>query len=220
LQLSYFTFIKRYFALELCAGSLDQLFLPDKDTRKYGGNIPGPEEVIPLAKGLAYIHSKDLIHGAIKPENVLISFATKSEGVTLKWADFGLRKSAKDLEALDTLFKLSLRQWIRSEDKNIEGDLWSAACVLFYFLTGGSHPFTEPDFDTPTNLSSIILKVLYLRHNYYYYYYYLELPFNHFALRAIRRMLTDKSSLDECIKLMEKNLENIKVYNLIFNILF
>jgi serine/threonine protein kinase len=48
-----------------------------------------------LAEGLGYIHSKNLIHQDINPENVLISVDSKGK-ITMKLADFGLSKSVNE----------------------------------------------------------------------------------------------------------------------------
>ena len=48
-----------------------------------------------LAEGLGYIHSKNLIHQDIKPQNVLISVDSKGK-ITMKLADFGLSKSVNE----------------------------------------------------------------------------------------------------------------------------
>ncbi len=143
--------------MELCAGSLDQLFLPDDDPKKYKGP-PLPRQMkvlLQLAEGLAYIHSKGLVHRDIKPENVLISI--KSEPVTLKWADFGLTKETDEDGFYEmsgqkgTLYWMAPEIWtfiIRgrasttgSNKFTCASDVFSAGCLFFSFLTGGVHPF-------------------------------------------------------------------------------
>ncbi|KAK4014954.1 hypothetical protein OUZ56_027466 [Daphnia magna] len=85
----------RYYALELCVASLDHLFLKTYDEKKYNGPMPHHIEVIQqLASGLEHIHSKDLVHGDIRPENVLISVGSAGpDEITIKWADFGLNRN-------------------------------------------------------------------------------------------------------------------------------
>ena len=76
--------------MELCAASLDQCYLPDKDIKKYKGALPSDEQVLlQMAEGLNYIHSMNLVHRDIKPENILISM---SKPVLIKLADFSLCK--------------------------------------------------------------------------------------------------------------------------------
>lgn len=89
----------KYYALELCAASLDQLFRPEGDPKKYRGPMPPYDLIVllQLASGLQYIHGSGLIHGDIRPENVLISTGTAGsrQRVLLKWADFGLYRRNK-----------------------------------------------------------------------------------------------------------------------------
>ncbi|XP_059351755.1 uncharacterized protein LOC130694039 [Daphnia carinata] len=87
-----------YYALELCAASLDQLFLEEDDPKKYNGCIPRQVEVFhQLAKGLEYIHSMKLIHRDIKPENILITqMPGEYEEIIIQWADFGLSKKVTE----------------------------------------------------------------------------------------------------------------------------
>ena len=52
---------------------MDQLFLEDGNPRKFSGQMPTEKVVLlQLANGLNYIHSKNLVHRDIRPENVHI----------------------------------------------------------------------------------------------------------------------------------------------------
>jgi serine/threonine protein kinase len=84
--------------LELCAASLDQIFLDANHSRKYNGpNLPHHFTVfLQLAEGLEYIHSENLIHRDIKPGNVLIYVDPNTRQITMKLADFGLSKSVNE----------------------------------------------------------------------------------------------------------------------------
>ncbi len=64
------------------------MFLPDEDPKKYrGARLPSDFDVLSqLAKGLAYIHSQQIIHRDIKPSNVLISVDSNELNVTMKWS--------------------------------------------------------------------------------------------------------------------------------------
>ena len=73
-----------YIVMEYCSfGSLDEMVF----------NIPNTEKNIweiikQLANALSHLHSKEIIHGDIKPENVLLSKEGHSRA-NLKLADFG-----------------------------------------------------------------------------------------------------------------------------------
>ncbi|KAK4011305.1 hypothetical protein OUZ56_020422 [Daphnia magna] len=87
-----------FYKLEPCVASLDQLFLDPNDPKKYIGPMPHHiDALLQLALGLEHIHSKNLVHGDIQPENVLISVesAGKDE-TTLKWAKFELTRNVSE----------------------------------------------------------------------------------------------------------------------------
>ncbi|XP_045028755.1 RGS domain-containing serine/threonine-protein kinase A isoform X2 [Daphnia magna] len=80
-----------YYAFERCDASLAQLFLKSDDPKKYNGPMPHHiDALLQLASGLEHIHSKNLVHGDIQPENVLISVGSAGKDeTTLKWANVG-----------------------------------------------------------------------------------------------------------------------------------
>ena len=158
----------KYFALELCAASLDQLFLSDQDPKKYRGAMPPYDLIVilQLAIGLEYIHSKELIHGDVRPENVLISTGTAGsrQRVLLKWADFGLCRADETNdkwkksnwvapEMIDQVEKESRRPIHRLTGRTdtTKSDIFSEGCVFFYFLMGGIHPF-GPHWEITSNI--------------------------------------------------------------------
>lgn len=142
--------------MELCNASLDMFFLPDGDRRKYGGPMPTNEELfLQLASGLQYIHDKKLVHGSIKPSNVLV------KGVNIKLADFGLsRLQFNDGQMSSTAVDgfQNACYWLPPElnesrlasdidyadlHQHIteKSDIFAAGCVYFYFLSKGKHLF-------------------------------------------------------------------------------
>ena len=90
----------RYFVLEYCVATLADVF-PSKPGQlaKYNGpELKPPLDflMLPLAKGLEYIHSMQLIHRDIKPENVLLWLDPSGKEVITKWADFGLCRKVNE----------------------------------------------------------------------------------------------------------------------------
>ena len=157
----------KYHALELCAASLDQLFLSDKDPKKYRGAMPPYDLIVllQLATGLEYIHLNDLGHGDVRPENVLISTGTAGsrQRVLMKWADFGLCRTDENgkwkrsnwvapelIEQLDEDSRHPAGKR-RTRIATFESDIFSEGCVFFYFLLGGIHPF-GPHWEITSNI--------------------------------------------------------------------
>jgi serine/threonine protein kinase len=85
----------RHYAMELCAASLDELFLNEKEQKKFLVPMPPETKVfLQLAEGLQYIHEKSLIHRDIKPQNVLIHVKLSD-----KWFPPVILKLMDDTEA-------------------------------------------------------------------------------------------------------------------------
>ncbi|KAK4014944.1 hypothetical protein OUZ56_027456 [Daphnia magna] len=140
----------RYYALELCVASLDHLFLKTDDEKKYNGPMPHHIKVIQqLASGLEHIHSKDLVHGDIRPENVLISVGSAGpDEITIKWADFGLNRN---VDVQGTAIKSEARgknAWLAPEllklsgTKNhgtAKGDIFAQGLVFGSLFLNGEH---------------------------------------------------------------------------------
>lgn len=163
--------------MELCDASLNQVFLPSDDPKKYRGpNLPYYLVVlIQLATGLEYIHSQNLIHGDIKPENVLISVNSFNKMVTMKWTDFGfLRLLVSDNGTYQTNKLEGIKNWLAPELLNIidkleredthekeilleatvKSDTFAMGLVFAYFLKDGKHPYGSTKSEIQQNLRS------------------------------------------------------------------
>lgn len=147
----------RYLVFELCDASLEKLI-----SKEYTGSLPTKEQVIfQLASGLHHIHSKNIVHGNIKPEKILISY---SKPMQLKWIVTDLNRTTNGIGSL--MWKDTKRwKWVApeviaaiekatddSECPSIKSDVFSAGCVFFYYVTRGVHPFGKSDSKIYTNI--------------------------------------------------------------------
>ena len=142
--------------MELCAASLDHVFLPDGDFMKYIGPMPSDvDAMLQIAQGLHYIHRQKLVHRDIKPANMLISITTPP---VMKISDFGLCRQLSSQGSLPLSVPKGNTLWMAPEILkltnsftqatisprdccSIEGDIFASGCVFFYLLTKGLHPF-------------------------------------------------------------------------------
>ena len=89
--------------------------------------------LIPIARALAALHSVEVIHRDVKPDNILIN----QQGTTVL-VDFGialLKKPADDDLILGTEHYVAPEQRL-STDINHKVDLFSLGCILYEWLSG------------------------------------------------------------------------------------
>lgn len=127
-----------YLVLEYCGGGDLQLFirknkrLEEPVARRF---------LIQLARGLHYLHSEDIIHRDIKPQNLLLS--ESSSNAVIKFADFGFAKHLHEASMAQTPCGTPLYmapEIFEMKEYDAKADVWSVGCVLFEMCTG------EPPF--------------------------------------------------------------------------
>ena len=133
---------RAFITMELMRGlTLDKLLcerplgLPWKELR---------DIALPLLDALAYAHARGVLHGDMKPSNVMLS----EEGVRL--FDFGLGQAEEGiLPGLPHLSRDRFNAWtpgyaapelLEGQPLSASADVYGVACVL-YELASGKHPF-------------------------------------------------------------------------------
>lgn len=133
-----------YLVTELAQGQLFEILeedknLPENEVRKIAQQ---------LVSALYYLHSNNIIHRDIKPQNILIS----SSGV-IKLCDFGFAR-AIDSKTMVTSIKgtplYMAPELLQEYPYNHEADLWSLGVIL-YELFVGQPPFYTNNFGTLMN---------------------------------------------------------------------
>ncbi|XP_045027711.1 probable serine/threonine-protein kinase irlB [Daphnia magna] len=155
----------RYYAMELCNASLDQLFLNSNNPKKYNGPMPPNIEVFrQLAEGLKYIHFKQLFHRDIKPENVLIKRPPRQDDETIiKWADFGLSKDVNERGTRTLSGIKGTNTWFAPESlKNaqeagelrgtVKSDVFVLGLVVGYLFLNGKHLYGNDEIEIHYNI--------------------------------------------------------------------
>ena len=133
---------RAFFTMELMRGlTLDKLLcerplgLPWKELR---------DIALPLLDALAYAHARGVLHGDMKPSNVMLS----EDGVRL--FDFGLGQAEEGvMPGLPHLSRDRFNAWtpgyaapelLEGQALSASADVYGVACVIFE-LAGGKHPF-------------------------------------------------------------------------------
>ncbi len=90
-------------------------------------------------QGLAYLHRHQVLHGDLKPENLLV-FTTDNQELQLKLIDFGLSHPKLALSGGTPAYMAPEK--ILKESVDERSDLYALA-VIFYQLLTGANPFVR-----------------------------------------------------------------------------
>ena len=127
-----------YLVLEYCGGGDLQLFIRK---HKRLEEIVALKFLIQMARGLKFLHSKNVIHRDIKPQNLLLS--EFSPNAIIKFADFGFAKHLHEAALAQTPCGTPLYmapEIFEMKEYDAKADVWSIGCVLFEMCVG------EPPF--------------------------------------------------------------------------
>ncbi|KAL9182810.1 hypothetical protein ACHAXT_004089 [Thalassiosira profunda] len=115
-----------------------------------------------LAEALAFMHKAGIVHGDLKPENLLLS-SWDDEEADLKLVDFGCsvivdRASADETPPHSTICYDPPEKIIGDLSPSYESDVWAAGCILYIILTG-SHPFDKSGAGTDEETAELVKSI-------------------------------------------------------------
>jgi len=105
-----------------------------------------------ILKGMAHLHLLKIVHGNLKPTNILISVPSGAVGPMMKLTDFGLLHSYKSYSSLDNNnreFSAAFTEsWSAPDSRlTIASDMFSYGLICGFSLSNGCHPFGEHDLE-------------------------------------------------------------------------
>ena len=145
-----FIYLFRYLAIEYCMGTLEDLVCGGYEDFAMTDQSHLPV-LYQITAGLYQLHSLGIVHGNLKPSNILVSFPKgKGSKPTMKLADFGIRHAVRDEAIGLTRFRLVTTEgWMCPVDSQDpirpSFDLFSLGCICGFIVLNGRHPFgTDP----------------------------------------------------------------------------
>ena len=137
-----------YVVQEMRAGDiLDEVLRKRGLASEEGGEARAQRIVSQLLHALVHLHRRNIVHGDVKPENVLCGTSADDE---IQLADFGssvLLEQRTSHTLVDSGLSMGTALYappevIRTESVSLASDLWSVG-VLTYVLVSGCFPFSS-----------------------------------------------------------------------------
>ncbi|RHN41805.1 putative protein kinase IRE1 family [Medicago truncatula] len=147
-----------YLALERCTCNLNDLVQVEsgKDTTEYlwkKNDHPSPlllKLMRGIVAGVVHLHKLGIIHGNLKPQNVLI---IKDRSLSVKLSDMAI---TRHVPGKSVFAKSYCTGWHAPEQQQGTEtravDIFSLGCILFFCLTKGSHPFGDDHLWRESNI--------------------------------------------------------------------
>ena len=129
-----------------------------------------PAALGPVAKALDAAHERKLVHGGVKPSNVLLHWSRSASVDHVYLSDFGMPpdlSAESEMSQIGTttdMFDYVSPEQVEGEPATAKSDVYSLGCVVYHSLTGrvpltpGLTRFAGPDagIDPPSHLRPVL----------------------------------------------------------------
>lgn len=133
--------------MEICCGNLEDVVLQKYNGPKVGSTLKILRQI---SKGVNHLHFLGIIHGNLKPSNILVSCSKGDLKPRMKLTDFGFRHVVqKNCATGEKLFRqASTKDWLCSADQENEDgqftppfDIFPLRNLFYYTASKGTHAF-------------------------------------------------------------------------------
>ena len=152
---------ERYIAMEFVEGeSLEKCLKRHIDNGTWIDMGKSKQILLQCFEALRYAHGENVIHGDIKPGNIMVG-----TNETVKLTDFGVAKVITERELMGYLQRGQRRlgsitymapEVIRGEPRDFRNDIFSLG-ILAYLLFTGLHPFRHPHLSGLYSVTDMLL---------------------------------------------------------------
>lgn len=147
---------RRHIVMEFCEGV---------DMKKYlttNGKIDPKKTmriILQIFSGLAHLHENQILHGDIKPANIMVN--EKADGsVQIKILDFGFSRRFDDISQNTQGTPLYFSPEIANAyNVDASSDIWATGVVILHMLTGVEKPFFLHAAKNPSDVRPILLNL-------------------------------------------------------------
>ena len=101
-----------------------------------------------IADGIEYLHSQNLKHCDLKPQNILVQVDENQSDIKPVISDYGISFFMGN-ETVDQTLQIGRSprwmpvEYIEGSQISSKTDVWSLGCIMFYVFTNGTQPWNS-----------------------------------------------------------------------------
>lgn len=141
-----------FIVMELCSKNLSE-YVADKCSKLFSFRKKATYAK-QFVSGLQFIHYNKIVHGDLKPDNILFSMS----GDYLKISDFGMSKDVCEGQSKSSSYGTGTdgfrapELYVQGAAASYKSDMFSFGIITFFLFTNGKHPFGDDPNDWSYNI--------------------------------------------------------------------
>ena len=129
----------------MCLGTLEGLIGGKIKEFRIRKDISHLEIIREITQGVHHLHLLGVVHGNLKPSNVLISYPRGALKPMIKLTDFSLRRVVRDQITQFAFTEGWMSPFDARDPVSTSFDIFPLGCLFVFTVSNGTHPFgTDP----------------------------------------------------------------------------